>query len=94
MSRTYRNKLEYIEALRQVLSAREDFKDLEYHKHPATQEEYLFLSDIVGRVFYFDVTGLRNEDIYHSLAQIECGQKPQCYVEDPAKMYEIGKMFN
>lgn len=94
MSRLYRNKQEYIDNLRTVIDAREDFKDLEYHKNPTTQEEYLFLSDIVGRVFMFDVTGMQNDQIYHVMAMVECGQKPDCFITDPNKMMELGKLFN
>lgn len=94
MSRSYRNKQEYIDNLRTVIDAREDFKDLEYHKHPSTQEEYLFLSDIVGRVFMFDITGMQNDQIYHIMAMVECGQKPDCFITDPNKMMELGKLFN
>ena len=94
MSRLYRNRMEYIEVMRMALEAKEDFKDLEYHRNSTTQEEYLFLSDILGRVFYFDITGMRNEDIYHSMAQIECGMQPECFISDRRKMLEIGGMFN
>jgi len=94
MSRMYRNKQEYIDNLRTVIDAREDFKDLEYHRNPTTQEEYLFLSDIVGRVFMFDITGKSNDQIYHVMAMVECGQKPDCYITDPKKMMELGKLFN
>ena len=94
MSRLYRNRMEYIEVMRMALEAKEDFKDLEYHRNSTTQEDYLFLSDILGRVFYFDITGMRNEDIYHSMAQIECGMQPECFISDRRKMLEIGRMFN
>lgn len=94
MSRLYRNKKEYIDNLRTVIDAREDFKDLAYHKNPTTQEEYLFLSDIVGRVFMFDITGMQNDQIYHVMAMVECGQKPECFISDPDKMMELGKLFN
>lgn len=94
MSRLYKNKQDYIVILKAVIDAREDFKDLVYHKNPTTQEEYLFLSDIVGRVFMFDITGMKNEDIYHTMAMVECGQKPDCFISDPNKMMELGKMFN
>ena len=94
MSRLYRNKQEYIENLRTVIDAREDFKDLEYHKHPSTQEEYLFMTDIIGHVFMFDITGMRNEDIFHIMAMVECGQKPDCFIADRDKRMELGKLFN
>ena len=94
MSRSYRNKQEYIDNLRTVIDAREDFKDLEYHKHPSTQEEYLFMTDIIGHVFMFDITGMRNEDIFHIMAMVECGQRPDCFITDRNRMMELGKMFN
>lgn len=94
MSRLYRNKQEYIDNLRIIMDAREDFKDLRYHKNPTTQEEYLFLTDIVGRVFMFDITGMKNEDIYHVMAMVECGKQPECYISDLNKMMELGKLFN
>jgi hypothetical protein len=93
MSRTYRNKLEYIEAIKTVLGAREDFKDLTYNR-ATTGEEYLFLSAVTGEVFMFDITGMKNEQIFHMVAMIECGLKPECQIEDRAKRLEIGKMFN
>lgn len=94
MSRLYRNKQEYIDNLRTVIDAREDFKDLVYHKNPTTQEEYLFLTDIIGHVFMFDITGMKNEQIYHIMAMVECGHKPDCFIADPNKMMELGKLFN
>ena len=94
MGRLYRNRMEYIEVIRMALDAKEDFKDLEYHRNSVTQEEYLFLSDILGRVFYFDITGLPNEAIFHVMAEVECGVQPQCYITDKKKMLEVGKMFN
>ena len=94
MGRMYREKLRYIESLKTVMSAREDFKDLEYHKNPTTQAEYLFYKDIIGRVFMFDISGMPNEQIYHVMAQLKCRQKPDCYISDPKKRMEIAKTFN
>ena len=94
MSREYKSKTEYIEAIKTVLEAKEDFKDLIYHKHPSKQGEYLFLSDILGRMFMFDITGMKNEQIYFIMAQIECGVRPECQITDRAKMLELGKLFN
>ena len=93
MSRMYKNKLDYIEALKTVLEAREDFKDLTYNR-ATTGEEYLFLSVITGEVFMFEVTGMKNEQIFHIMAMIDCGQKPECQITDKAKRLEIGKLFN
>ena len=84
---------QYIEALNFVLSARDDFKKLEYFRHNADGSEYLFLTDMVGQVAILDVTGYSDASIYHALAIIECGGRPRCYVKDQKKRLELGKMF-
>ena len=94
MSRHYRNRLEYIDNLKTVMEAREAFKDLVYHKHPSTQEEFLFMSDVLGHTFMFDISGLPNEEIFHIMAMIDCGHRPECLITDPAKKLELGKLFN
>jgi hypothetical protein len=71
--RAYRSKEQYIETLAEILNAREDFKNLEYHRHPTNGKEYLFMSVVTGEVFFFDITGYDEADIFHCIAQMECG---------------------
>ena len=95
MSRVIRSKQEYIEALNTVLDAREDFKDLTYHKHPSNGEEYLFLSALTGEVFMFDITGYSEANIFHCIATIECeGLNVDNLIKDAHKRLEIAKLFN
>lgn len=96
MSRLYRSKQEYINTLGEVLEAREDFKGLEYHKHPNTGEEYLFLSAITGEVFMLDVTGYTEEKMFHCIAMIECQGLGSVdnLIKDTSKRLEIGKLFS
>ena len=42
----------------------------------------------------FDITGLPNEEIFHIMAMIDCGHRPECLITDPAKKLELGKLFN
>jgi len=84
---------QYIEALNFVLNARSDFKKMEYYRHNASGEEYIFLTDVIGQVAMLDVTGYTDANIYHALAIIECGGRPRCYITDPQKRLALGKMF-
>ena len=93
MGRNYATRNNHIKALNAVLSARDDFKSLELHRHYATGEEYLILKDIIGDVFMFDVTGFSTASINHILAEIECGIKPSNLISDNKKKLEIAKMF-
>ena len=93
MGRNYATKINHIKALNTVLSARDDFKSLELHRHYSTGEEYLFLTDIIGDVFMLDVTGFSTAGINHTLAEIECGIKPSNLISDNKKKLELAKMF-
>ena len=89
MSRTYRSKQAYIESLKTVMSARKEFKDLRYHRNPNTSEEFLIMTDLIGHVFFFDITGYTEEAIWHCMAMIECGQKPSNFIHDRQKQLDI-----
>lgn len=94
MSRTYMARRRYIESIRELCSAREDFKDLQYHIDNQTKEEVLTLTNVVGYTWWFNITGYSDAQIFHAMAQVECGQKPKCLIEDKAKLMELGKKFN
>ena len=87
------NRQQYITALKMVLSAREDFKDLTYHRDKTGNKEYLFLTDLIGHVFMLDVTGFSEHEIFHELAVGECGTVPNCCIQDTRRMMEIAKLF-
>ena len=92
--RSYRSKEQYIETLAEILNARDDFKDLEYHRHPTNGQEYLFMSAMTGEVFMFDITGCDEASIYHMMAQIECGIRVPNLITDTAQRLEIGRLFS
>ena len=82
---------QYIQALEFVLSAKDDFKKLDYYR--LNGEEYIFLTDLLGQVAILDVTGYSDANIYHALAIIECNGTPRCYISDPKKRLELGRLF-
>lgn len=92
MSRVYRTKENYIGLLKACESARPDFGDLKYCRNHKG-EEYLILQNLIGNTFMFDITGYSNAEIKHTLALIECGQKPKNFIKDTTKMYEIARLY-
>ena len=94
MSRTYVARKHFIDNIRELCESREDFKDLQYHRNTQTNEEYLFLSNIIGYMWMFNITGYTDAQIWHAMAMVECGQNPVCLIKDKAKMMELGKLFN
>lgn len=92
MSRIYRTKENYISLLKAVESAREDFGNLEYRRNHKG-EEYLILTNIIGNVYMFDITGYSCAQVKHILSMIECGIKPKNMIEDTKKRMEIAKLY-
>lgn len=92
MSRIYRTKENYIGILKACESVRDDFKDLEYCRNHRG-EEYLILTNIIGNVYMFDITGCSLPQIKHTLAEIECGIVPKNFIKDTAKRMEIAKLY-
>ena len=83
----------YIGVLKECLSARSDFNDLKYVRDITTDDEFLVLSDIIGQVYMLDITGQKEAQIWHSLAQIECKEVPSNAVTDRTEMMRIAKML-
>lgn len=94
MSRVYQTKQAYVEDLKAVMSADEQFKDLTYCRAHNTNEEYLVLKDIIGHVFFFDVTGYTEVMMFRCMAQMVCGITPDNWISDHAKQIEVAKLFN
>ena len=82
----------YIQALKACLSAREDFKDLEYYRNNSTAEEYLILSDIIGNTAMLNITGMTEAQIFHNIAQVETGQMPKNMITNRAEKMQIALM--
>ena len=92
MSRVYRNKEAYIGLLGECLKAKDDFNDIAYcrdHKG----NEYLILSDIIGQIGMFEITGYSEERIFHTVAKVECGIEPSNIIVDPHKRLEIARLY-
>lgn len=87
---------DYIKALGNVLTVKEDFKRLEYYEihNKEIKKEYLSLHLLTGYVMMFDVTGYSEERIYHTLAMIECGQMPKNFVRDSKELIRIAKIIH
>ncbi len=86
------NRKQYIGALKACLSARNDFKDLEYVADIVKNKEYLILSDIIGQIAMLDVTGIDEADIFHTIAKIECGIMPKNIITDRTEKMRIATL--
>lgn len=86
---------EYVEALRTVLSAREEVDSLEYFEIMDEEglKEYMRLTLVTGTAGTYDVTGLDNAHIFHIIALIELNQKVSRKISDKDELIRLSKMF-
>lgn len=86
------NRKRYIGALKECLSARNDFGSLDYVADIISENEYLILTDIIGQVLMLNITGYNDAMIFHAIAEIECGKAPSNIISDKAEMMRIAKL--
>ena len=63
-------KRDYCQVLDAALAPMMDFDSLDYCINGVTQEEYLKLSDRLGSVCYFDVTGMTCGEILKDICKV------------------------
>ena len=91
MSRVYREKSNYIGLLRMCLQVREDYGNLTYRRD-AQGNEYLILSDIIGQVSMFNITGFSEEKILANICYIMCGNTPNNIITDKKERMRIARL--
>lgn len=85
----YWNKADYIKVLNDALLAREDHKALNYYT--TVSGEYMTLSNIIGNVWYFNISGYDEARILHTIALVEAGERPNNLITDTAELMMIAK---
>lgn len=85
----YWTKTAYVQELDKVLRVREDHKALIYQKNK--DGEYITLSDVIGNVWYFDVTNYDESRILQTIVTVLAGAKPCNLITDTARLMGIAK---
>lgn len=88
----YWNKADFVKELDAVLGVKDDHKELKYYKR--NDGEWLTLSDIIGHIWYFDITGYDEARILQTVADVVAGHKPKNLIEDTSKLMCIAKGIN
>ena len=85
----YWNKADYVDELNRVLKAKADHKALNYYK--VDDSEYMTLADIIGHIWYFDITGYDEARILQTVASVIAGISPHNLITDTARLMSIAK---
>ena len=86
---------EYINALAAILTVKPEFDGLHYLDITTKDgnKSYLMLKLITGSVVTFNVTDYTDEQIFHIIAMLECGQVSQSRVTDTDELIEVGRQL-
>ena len=63
-------KKDYCQVLDAALAPLLDFESCEYCRNDITQEEYMRISDRLGAVAYFDITGMTRAEILKDVCKV------------------------
>jgi hypothetical protein len=90
-------KRDYAQVLDAALAPMMDFDSLEYCINNVTQEEFLRLSDRIGSVCYFDVTGMTCGEILKDICKVvlldQARLAPGSVITDIRKKRKVAEMF-
>jgi len=90
-------KRDYAQVLDAALAPMMDFDSLDYCINNVTQEEFLRLSDRIGSVCYFDVTGMTCGEILKDICKVvlldQARLAPGSVITDIRKKRKVADMF-
>lgn len=90
-------KRDYAQVLDAALAPMMDFDSLDYCINNVTQEEFLRLSDRIGSVCYFDVTGMTCGEILKDICKVvlldQARLAPDSLITDIRKKRKVADMF-
>ena len=90
-------KRDYCQVLDAALAPMMDFDSLDYCINNVTQEEFLRLSDRIGSVCYFDVTGMTCGEILKDICKVvlldQARLAPGSVITDVRKKRKVADMF-
>jgi len=90
-------KRDYAQVLDAALAPMMDFDSLDYCINNVTQEEFLRLSDRIGSVCYFDVTGMTCGEILKDICKVvlldQARLAPGSVITDIRKKRKVAEMF-
>ena len=90
-------KRDYCQVLDAALAPMMDFDSLDYCINNVTQEEFLRLSDRIGSVCYFDVTGMTCGEILKDICKVvlldQARLAPGSVITDIRKKRKDAEMF-
>ena len=90
-------KKNYAQVLDAALAPMMDFDSLDYCINGVTQEEFLKLSDRLGSVCYFDVTGMTCGEILKDICKVvlldQARLAPDSLITDIRKKRKVADMF-
>lgn len=90
-------KKDYAQVLDAALAPMMDFDSLDYCINNVTQEEFLRLSDRIGSVCYFDVTGMTCGEILKDICKVvlldQARLAPGSVITDIRKKRKVAEMF-
>lgn len=90
-------KRDYAQVLDAALAPMMDFDSLDYCINNVTQEEFLRLSDRIGSVCYFDITGMTCGEILKDICKVvlldQARLAPGSVITDIRKKRKVADMF-
>lgn len=89
----YKERVEFIRKMAEVLSVTTDFGGVQYARESASEQEYLKVFSTLGNAYYLNVTSRSLEEILYETLSVIMGHKPQSLVQDTEDKRLVARLF-
>ena len=93
----FTSRKEYIEGLSKALNPLQDFDQVKYARTYTTEEEFVRISDVLGKTCFLNVTALPLSEVFKDVVKCALIEELNCLpgslIVEKAKMREIAPLF-
>lgn len=89
----YKERIEFIKKMAEVLSVTTDFGGVHYARESATAQEYIKVFNTLGNAYFINITSHDLETILFETMSVLMGQKPNSLIDKVEDKRRVARLF-
>lgn len=89
----YKERIEFIKKMAEVLSVTTDFGGVHYARESATAQEYIKVFNTLGNAYFINITSHDLETILFETMSVLMGQKPNSLIDRVEDKRRVARLF-
>lgn len=89
----YKERIEFIKKMAEVMSVMTDFGGVHYARESATAQEYIKVFNTLGNAYFINITSHDLETILFETMSVLMGQKPNSLIDRVEDKRRVARLF-